>query len=159
MRAEDKGFQVYDSLDNVKVTSLDAIFLFDVLEHIPQNEIEVFLRKLSHLLRNGGSLVIRTPNGGSPLGLANQHGDPTHVTVVTSTKLHFLAASAGLDVLYSGRDLYPVYNGCLSKLPSRFIKLALSTLIEKIFRFIFSPQSAGVLSANLLTILVKSSKT
>lgn len=159
MRARDNGFKVYTSLDEIKSTSLDVIFLFDVLEHIPQDEIEAFLEKSNGLLRGGGRIVIRTPNAGSPLGLANQYGDPTHVTAVTSTKLHFWAEAVGLEVLYSGRDLYPVYNGRLSKLPSRFLKLALSALIEKIFRFVFAPQSSGVLSANLLSVLVKSHVT
>ncbi len=157
-RASKAGFNIYNDIERVPNGSLDAIFLFDVLEHIPQDLIASFLLKLNGVLKQGGAVVIRTPNGASPLGLANQHGDPTHVTVVTTTKIHFWAAGVGFDVAYSGRDLFPIYDGRLLKVPGRLIKLVLRNFIERVFRFVFSPQSSGALSANLLTVLIKSPK-
>lgn len=154
-RARVNGFDVGDSLEVFPELQFDAIFLFDVLEHIPQDQIESFLLSLHERLNQGGKVVVRTPNGASPLGLANQHGDPTHITVVTTTKIHFWSGATGFRVIYSGRDLYPVYDGRLLKVPGRLIKIVLRSLIEKVLRFIFSPQSYGVLSANLLSVLVK----
>lgn len=154
-RATSDGFNVYTSLDEVPHGSLDAIFLFDVLEHIVQDEIESFLQVLSNLLKRDGKILLRVPNGGSPLGLANQYGDPTHLTVVTSTKLNFWAESAGLKIDYSGRDLFPIYDGRVKKIPGRLLKKILRNLVERLFRFIFSPQSSGCLSANLLSVLRK----
>ena len=154
-RAQAKGFDVGVSLDAMPTHNFDAIFLFDVLEHVPQDQIESFMLNLHDRLSEGGRVVVRTPNGASPLGLANQHGDPTHITVVTTTKIHFWSGATGFRVIYSGRDLYPVYDGRLLKVPGRLIKIVLRSLIEKVLRFIFSPQSYGVLSANLLSVLVK----
>ena len=154
-RARVNGFDVGDSLEAFPKRQFDAIFLFDVLEHIPQDQIESFLLSLHEHLNTVGKVVVRTPNGASPLGLANQHGDPTHITVVTTSKIHFWSGITGFEVTYSGRDLFPIYDGRLLKVPGRLIKIVLRNAVEKCIRFIFAPQSYGVLSANLLTVLVK----
>jgi len=152
--AKKSGFNVFDNIDLIN-SKFDTIVLFDVLEHIPQQELLIFLRKLASLLNNFGQIIIRVPNGSSPFGLNNQHGDPTHQTIFTESKLAFFSSQANLYVKYSCGDLYPIFNGSIAKIPSRALKKILREIIERIIRFIFSPLSKGVLSANAIYVLKK----
>ncbi len=155
-RAKEKGFEAYLDIDKLpKSTKFDLIVMFDVLEHIPQNEIPVFFDKLRNLLTTKGVLILRTPNGSSPFGLTNQYGDVTHCTVVTGPKLEYWAQNSGLVLDYVGGNPYIINEGKIAKIPSRFIRRIMYLFIERIARWIFSPQSRGFLSSNLFAILKK----
>jgi 2-polyprenyl-3-methyl-5-hydroxy-6-metoxy-1,4-benzoquinol methylase len=148
-RASKKNFAAFDDIGNVN-KSYDLIIAFDVLEHIRSEDLISFLNKISACLKSNGSFIFRTPNGSSPFGLANQHGDVTHVNIITQSKVHFWANSSNLDLNYYGGDIYLIYNGKILKTPFRFLKRILQIIIEGIVRWIFSPQSKGVLSSNSL---------
>ncbi len=152
-RAKDAGFDCAATPDALNERRFDLIALFDVLEHIPAAEITPFLCRLSERLTPEGRIILRTPNGGSPLGLNHQHGDPTHAAILTAHKLRYLCAPAGLSIIYCGADLYPLFAGSLRAMPARVLRRALHQLLERIVRFVFSPQPRGVLSANLLTVM------
>ena len=74
------------------------IFALDVLEHVPQESLGVLLSQLAALLAPGGRILARFPNGDSPFGRINQHGDPTHVTTIGRAKIEYFARRAGLQV-------------------------------------------------------------
>ena len=74
------------------------IFALDVLEHVPQESLGVLLSQLAALLAPGGRILARFPNGDSPFGRINQHGDPTHVTTLGRAKIEYFARRAGLQV-------------------------------------------------------------
>ncbi|MDB3892696.1 class I SAM-dependent methyltransferase [Candidatus Thioglobus sp.] len=154
-RAVKSGFMAVDSIDAISNKTFDLIVCFDVLEHINQGEVVDFFQKIKNILNANGSLIIRTPNGASPLGLANQYGDVTHVNVVTATKIGYWSNSVGLELRYQNGDVYPIYNVKILKVPTRMIKKILQLLIEKLLRWIFSPQSKGFLSANSLFLIKK----
>jgi len=154
-RAASAGFTVYNNIDNIPDKTFDLVVCLDVLEHIDQDQVVNFLNNIKNILNDNGSLIIRTPNGASPLGLANQHGDITHVNIVTATKIEYWTNSAGLTLQYQDGDVYPIYNGRLFKAPIRMIKRILQIFIERSLRFVFSPQSKGFLSANSLFLIKK----
>lgn len=155
-RAKDNGYEAYTDLDEISVErKFDLIVMFDVLEHIQQNEIVEFLIKINNLLNDGGVLLLRTPNGSSPFGLTNQHGDITHCTVVTPPKLDFWAQNTGFNLDLVGGDPYIINEGKVSKVPSRFIRRMVYLFVERLARWIFSPQSKGFLSSNLFAVLRK----
>ena len=54
----------------------DTVVAFDVFEHFALEEIEARLAALETMIRPGGHLLMRFPNGQSPFGLVLQHGDP-----------------------------------------------------------------------------------
>jgi len=58
-----------------------------------------------------------------------------------------------LEINYKGRDIYLIHNGKKIKVPIRMLKRILQLLIERLVRWIFSPQSKGFLSANSLYVL------
>jgi len=130
--------------------------MFDVLEHIPQDEVVTFFNLLNEHLSDEGSIILRTPNGSSPFGLANQYGDITHCNVVTGEKLNYWTRLSGMYVDFTDGDLYPfIYKHSLKKLPSKIIKRILFKIMERVFRYIFAPQPKGFLSSNLFAILRK----
>lgn len=154
-RAREQGFACYSSANEVQDSEFDLIVMFDVLEHIPETEISAFLEGLSRKLIADGKIILRTPNGGSPFGLNNQYGDSTHMAVITRNKMQFLVSRLDFRLRYCGKDLYPLHIGSISKFPGRALRIILYAVCERLVRFTFAPQPAGVLSANLLTVMQK----
>jgi 2-polyprenyl-3-methyl-5-hydroxy-6-metoxy-1,4-benzoquinol methylase len=153
-RAIQNGFHAFHSIDNIPIkTKYDLIVAFDVLEHIESDQLLIFLEKIRNFLHPSGSLIIRVPNGSSPFGLSNQHGDITHRSIITESKMVYWANCVNLEVNYRGGDLYLIYNGNKIKIPARALKRILQLLIERLMRWIFAPQSKGFLSANSMYVL------
>jgi SAM-dependent methyltransferase len=155
-RARRESFVVYGSLRELESSpKFDLAIALDVLEHISTEDIPVFLAEIGRLLRPGGRLILRTPNGHSPLGLSNQHGDQTHITVVTTPKLEYWLKDSGLRVIYSGWDIDPILSPNPLKTAANIVRFGLRRFIEKALRLIFRPHPTAVLSANLLTVIEK----
>ena len=151
------NFSACDSISQInKKSRYDLIILFDVLEHIDSKETEAFLGELSLYLKDTGSIFMRFPNGSSPLGLGNQHGDPTHCNIITLSKLNYWCSTSNLKIMQYRGDIRPfIFKHNLIKAPSRLIKLFFYNLTEKFIRLI-SNQSKGVLSSNLEVVIQKS---
>lgn len=100
-RATAAGFDAHlaPTLAFVADGSVDLVVAFDVLEHLEKDGIVALLREVGRVLSPTGQLIARFPNGDSPLGLANQFGDVTHLTFIGSEKARYLARAAGLDVV------------------------------------------------------------
>lgn len=56
------------------------ITCLDVLEHVPKDEINLFLRSLYDALEKDGILILQVPNLQSPFGFLHHFNDLTHVT-------------------------------------------------------------------------------
>jgi 2-polyprenyl-3-methyl-5-hydroxy-6-metoxy-1,4-benzoquinol methylase len=99
-RAKDNGFEALHSseLMTLKGRKYDLIVMFDVLEHIDFNEAIELLKGLRTLLKADGKMLLRFPNGDSPLSLPLQNGDPTHVNYIGADKIRFMSAQSGLEV-------------------------------------------------------------
>lgn len=151
--AKENGYKAHCSIDDIKKDEYDLIVMFDVLEHIDSDLIINELIKLKDLLATNGKILIRTPNGASPFGLANQHGDITHITVVTESKVAYWAKESGLRLTSTHIDPFPfIWKHKLTKAPSKILKFLTYKSFEKLIRFI-SPQSKGILSSNILFVL------
>lgn len=74
----------------------DAVFLFDVLEHVPPEQQMVFLRDLVGILRPGGEIFIKVPNASSLLASRWRYNDWTHWASFTECSLEFVCLHAGL---------------------------------------------------------------
>jgi SAM-dependent methyltransferase len=88
--AHEHGFVAVDHIDQLlpyRKDGFDAAIALDVFEHIPTDDIPSTLNSIETLLKPGGTLTIRVPNGLSPFGRYNQYGDTTHINVVTPAKL------------------------------------------------------------------------
>jgi 2-polyprenyl-3-methyl-5-hydroxy-6-metoxy-1,4-benzoquinol methylase len=154
--AIDNNFSAYTSLDKIdRETKYDLIILFDVIEHINADAVEEFFKEMNVHLEETGSIFLRFPNGSSPLGLGNQHGDVTHCNIVTLPKLNYWCYNSDLKVIFYRGDIRPfIFRHNILKMPSRLIRLFLHVLTEKFIRLI-SSQSKGVLSSNLEVVIKK----
>jgi len=154
--AIDNNFSAYTSLDKIdRETKYDLIILFDVIEHINADAVEEFFKEMNLHLEETGSIFLRFPNGSSPLGLGNQHGDITHCNIVTLPKLNYWCYNSDLKVIFYRGDIRPfIFRHNIIKMPSRLIRLFLHILTEKFIRSI-SSQSKGVLSSNLEVVIKK----
>jgi len=76
----------------------DLIVAFDVLEHIAPNQTLDFFVAASRLMKIGAKLIVRVPNGQSPLGNIYQNGDITHVNVLSFSKFEQIALATGLNL-------------------------------------------------------------
>jgi 2-polyprenyl-3-methyl-5-hydroxy-6-metoxy-1,4-benzoquinol methylase len=77
----------------------DVVAAFDVLEHVPRDELLPLLRTVRELLAPGGDFVARFPNGQSPFALVYQHGDITHRTTIAAGMVEQLAVAAGFELV------------------------------------------------------------
>ena len=154
--AIDNNFSAYTSLDKIdRETKYDLIILFDVIEHINADAVEEFFKEMNVHLEETGSIFLRFPNGSSPLGLGNQHGDVTHCNIVTLPKLNYWCYNSDLKVIFYRGDIRPfIFRHNILKMPSRLIRLFFHVLTEKFIRAI-SSQSKGVLSSNLEVVIKK----
>jgi SAM-dependent methyltransferase len=73
----------------------DAIFSFEVIEHLAIEEIGPWLERLGDLLRPGGALLLSTPNTFYPPDFLR---DATHRTPLCYDELGGLVENAGLRV-------------------------------------------------------------
>lgn len=77
--------------------SLDAVVGIDLIEHVSKDELMSLLQHCRRVLRPGGRLVLRYPNGDSPLVGRNLFNDITHVWTYTSNCLQSLASMHGFS--------------------------------------------------------------
>lgn len=108
------GFAAYlgvpQRIEAIRDRKFDLIVGIDVAEHMTQVQLQDLFEWVGGHLAPGGRMVLRFPEGASPLSLPAQNGDFTHVTYLTRTKLESLALATGLrlttyrdDVVSSNR--------------------------------------------------------
>lgn len=156
--AREAGFSVRQAADMSAFDhdSFDLVVAFDVLEHIPQEELPAFLTTISQILKKGGMFVARFPNGDSPFGLANQNGDITHVTSLGSAKVNYLMQRADFDILSVAGEAMPVFSGDLKFTIHRFLTWPIIAMMKLFMRVVFFPRSnISYFSRNLVSIVRK----
>jgi len=82
-------------LDCQRVESHQAIVAIDLIEHLSKDGFMDLLKGSSRLLGSGGRLILRYPNGDSPLVGRNLFNDITHVWTYTTNCLETLGRMHG----------------------------------------------------------------
>ncbi len=108
----------FESVANLHTECFDSIAAFDVFEHFTTKEIFTRLKAIETMLRPGGHLILRFPNGQSPFGLAPQNGDLTHRVALSRSIFEQLIYSSGLEVVRYG----PAFRVMNAGLVSGFIR-------------------------------------
>lgn len=137
------------SLEELGDGRYDIVTLFDILEHIPRDAIPLVLQTLHRIVRPGGRIVIRVPNCQSPLGLLNQLGDATHVTMLSGPVVSQLLQQAGFHVVAVREAVSP--NPAAAPLKRLFkpLQRMLQALFKLAYRAVWST-GATPLSVNVI---------
>ena len=85
-------------LRNCQSGSADLITLFQVAEHLPFHVLSDTLAECHRVLRDGGALIVETPNPENMIvGACNFYMDPTHITKLPPALLRVFVEGAGFD--------------------------------------------------------------
>jgi len=76
-------------------TEFEAVYCFDLLEHLPKEQAVRFLNDVYRRMAKGGYAVFQTPNMGSVLALFHRYHDLTHEYGVTESSAITLLMTAG----------------------------------------------------------------
>ena len=82
-------------LDAQQSESIHVIVGIDLIEHLPKDDLVAFLQNSHRVLQKGGLLILRYPNGDSPLVGMNLFNDITHIWTYTTTAMRSLSEMCG----------------------------------------------------------------
>lgn len=91
----------------------------DVMEHLSIAQNAAMLAASADMLRVGGLILLRFPNGQSPLSLPVQHGDMTHVSVLSIPVVEQLCAGLPFKVTHAGPPFRTLPDGFAARLVRR----------------------------------------
>lgn len=137
-------------------SSFDVIVAFDVLEHIAQDELPEWFFHIKRVLKDDGVFLARFPNGDSPIGLASQNGDITHLTSLGTGKVSYLTALHDMKLIFLVGQAQPLSGIRLPQFFYRLLALPLRWLINKFIKLVFFPNTnIDYCSSNLVMICKK----
>lgn len=102
MDIDREQFHDFYSLDEIQ-ESFDIVFLFEVIEHLDLEEGILLLKKIYHLLRDGGRLILTTPNIFNPTRFWR---DATHQVAYCYDELGGILLAQGFHI----KAMYRTYN-------------------------------------------------
>ncbi len=115
--------------------SQGALVGIDLAEHLPKDVFLMLLAESRRVLTPGGALILRLPNGDSPLVGMNLFNDITHVWTYTTNCLRTLAAMQG----FSGADFLDESEAAIRD--RRWLKVPLHRLSRAILAGLFRAAS------------------
>lgn len=97
--------------------SYDWIGCFNILEHLPKDDVLETLELCAARLRPGGALVVMVPNGLSPFSGTTRYWDITHTLAFVPNNFRQLAPLCGFSSV-DFRECGPVPHGVVSTVRS-----------------------------------------
>lgn len=131
----------------------DLIAAFDVFEHLTAEDLCKWLIWMGSHLGPQGRIVARFPNGGSPFGRLNQHGDLTHRLSLSVASVDQLARLAGLRLVAAHNAARPLRGGGRSKIAKRLAYMV-RDLVESVVGHVYFGQHVP-LDPNLTVVLAR----
>ncbi len=133
--------------------TFDLVVAFDVMEHLTTEEVAVFLNDSSLLLKEGGFILIRFPNGNSPFSLWLMNADVTHRSYLSENSIMQLARPLGFHLeRASNAKLIPPL-GMIKNL-RRWLSYSMRSIIEMLICYSFLGRRVP-LEPNLVVVLAK----
>jgi SAM-dependent methyltransferase len=145
--------ELMGALHETPEASLDAVVLFDVLEHLTRDEILDAVDAIHKALKPGGRLILHVPNGASPFGTLMIYSDLTHEVAFTPESLAQLFLASGWREVKCFEDP-PASHGLKSR-----ARAVLWRAIRAVLRFYLAVETGSrahnVLTQNLFAVAVK----
>lgn len=141
--ARDHGFDILNAdiaqVADGYIDHFDTIVAFDVFEHLSIAQIRSYLDATEKMLRPGGHLLLRFPNGQSPFGLAAQHGDITHIIALSQSKiLQLIETKSFRMVCY--RPPFSARGRNIGAIIGRAIRKVLRVWVSGMINFIYATE-------------------
>jgi hypothetical protein len=158
-RARSAEVPVTDSIFDPQWESLagtfDVVAAFDVIEHIEQAQLGAVFERMEELLKQGGHVIAKFPNGDSPFGRVNQHGDLTHVTTLGRGKIQHLASLSKLAVVSIEDPKRPWRNIGAQHAVRRLMGGVVKSALEGLIRTLYFGGERICFDRNLVAVLRK----
>lgn len=141
------SIELGDALDVLKGCELryDVVIAFDVVEHFTSADALVFASRVYDSLREGGRLILRTPNMAAPLGGYSRYVDYSHQTGFTEFSLRYLLEAAGFSQVRTHLPSWRPF-GSLS------FRLRLSALAARFMFYLQDRSQPACLDKNLVLV-------
>ncbi|HET9428657.1 MAG TPA: class I SAM-dependent methyltransferase [Allosphingosinicella sp.] len=134
----------------------DAIIAIDVLEHLDLSQFRDFFKVADQVLKKGGVIIGRFPNGDSPFFGRYQYGDYTHDKPLSWRALHQIGISDGFEVKRAVNPR-PLPTAIRSRLKQR-LAYGLRNLIETVLGFTYFGYRTPM-DPNIIVIMGRRSST
>ena len=128
---EDQANNYLDSNNN----HFDVVIAFDVLEHIPDEFADEFIRRIYNAKKQNGIAILQVPNAFSPAAAQQRYIDLTHCTIYSTESLTHRARMAGFSEIKIISSINPSAIG-LRQVLKKFTLLPISRLGNFIWRII-----------------------
>jgi 2-polyprenyl-3-methyl-5-hydroxy-6-metoxy-1,4-benzoquinol methylase len=139
--ARERGISLLDAsferIAALYADHFDSIVAFDVFEHFLIEEVVEKIAACELMLKPGGKLLMRFPNGQSPFGLLPQNGDVTHRTSLSRSVLEQLVQERRLKVVHYSHP-YRARGRSLGTAAVRFVRQRLRNFISTCLNFIYT---------------------
>lgn len=156
--AIERGFDVgvAEDLHRFPTESFDAVFALDVIEHIEPQETIKFIQSCLRVLKPGGRLLLRFPNGDSPFSISNFNADITHRNWISAEKIRYYSVNAAVsDIRICGTPQI-ILTPSLHHAFYNIINLPIKFLINQVYKFIFYPgRNLNFVAVDLVAVLTK----
>jgi 2-polyprenyl-3-methyl-5-hydroxy-6-metoxy-1,4-benzoquinol methylase len=130
----------------------DVIFARDVIEHFQKVEILEILKLFYNSLRQGGKVVIQTPNSEAPFGSRYRYWDFTHEIAFTRSSLNQIFKATG----FKNTEFYPT--GPVPKGLKSTVRYVLWKGIEILLKFYMTVETGSFSGIFTQNIIVKAKK-
>ncbi len=138
---------------------LDVILAFGLIEHFSKKEVNRFLKLCYNSLKDGGMLILKTPNANNPFSLKWIYGDITHQIAFNDTSLTQILLLVGFNTIYYKN--VKTFGKNDKKLFKKFLKVFMSIItnltfqLTKLLYLLNGIQPPKIVSPDLLAVAYK----
>ena len=156
--AKNLGINNVECADNMvflkdKQNIYDVVIAKDLIEHFPKKNIIELLTLAFNSLKQGGRLIIQTPNAESPFGSRFRYYDFTHSVAFTKSSLSQVLRATGFENVKC-YPMGPIPHGLKSSI--RFLIWNVIQILIKFYMLVETGSSDGIYTQTIIALGYKS---
>jgi SAM-dependent methyltransferase len=133
--------------------TFDLVVAIDVIEHLKLDQLVEFFEDAKVLLKTGGHILLRFPNGSSPFSMRIYNSDVTHRLHLNGGSLFQICEPLGLEVVRCGNPAVSVVGATALRM-----KRKLQSMVRAFLEYLIGFAYFGLresLDINLVAVLRK----